>query len=52
MELQQEAQLFNLHGSVYPSSKAALAAATNNANAQNDVILVIGSIFLAAEVLK
>ena len=49
-ELQQRARTIGLHGQVYPSVKAALAAAQNVA-VGNDLVLVTGSAFVVAEVV-
>ena len=49
-ELQQKAQKFNLSGQTYHHVSLALAAAKNQAN-PDDLILICGSIFLVAEVL-
>ncbi len=48
--LQEKAAAFGLHGKSYSSVKNALKAAKRRAN-PNDLILVIGSIFVVAEVL-
>ena len=49
-ELQQRARAIGLQGQVYPSVKAALAAAQNVA-VGNDLVLVTGSAFVVAEVV-
>lgn len=49
-ELQSKAALFGLHGRKYSSVKNALKAARRAAR-PDDLVLVIGSIFVAAEVL-
>lgn len=48
-ELQKQAHRFGLHGATYIDVNAALRAAMNDA-AENDLIVVCGSIFLVAEV--
>ncbi len=50
VKVQQKAQKFNLSGQTYHHVSLALAAAKNQAN-PDDLILICGSIFLVAEVL-
>lgn len=49
--LKLKAQSFDLHGDAYPSVKAALQAAQNNAS-KNDLIFVGGSTFVVAEIIS
>lgn len=49
-ELQQRARAIGLHGSVFPSVKAALAVAQEAASGK-DLVLVTGSAFVVAEVV-
>jgi len=48
--LKQNAESLGLHGNVYPSVKAALLCAQQNAG-ENDLVFVGGSTFVAAEVV-
>ncbi|MDB5025487.1 MAG: bifunctional folylpolyglutamate synthase/dihydrofolate synthase [Mucilaginibacter sp.] len=48
--LNQEAKSFGLHGDTYPSVKAALQAAQNNAG-KDDLVFVGGSTFVVAEIV-
>lgn len=48
--LKQQAESFGLHGKTYPSIKAALKTAQDNA-AQNDLVFVGGSTFVVSEVI-
>lgn len=50
-ELMTEAMAFGLHGKAYSSVRKAFAIAKKSAG-PNDIILVCGSIFVVAEVLK
>jgi dihydrofolate synthase/folylpolyglutamate synthase len=50
-DLQKEAEKFGLKGMAFPSPKEALEAAKKNAEAE-DFILVAGSIFLVADILR
>ncbi|MBB6131247.1 bifunctional folylpolyglutamate synthase/dihydrofolate synthase [Mucilaginibacter lappiensis] len=48
--MQQQANIFGLHGNTYPSVKVALMAAQANAT-DNDLVFVGGSTFVVAEVV-
>ncbi|MEY3209043.1 MAG: hypothetical protein RL064_1074, partial [Bacteroidota bacterium] len=48
-ELAEKGKVLNLNGAYFENVNSALAAAKKNAN-QQDLILVIGSVFLVAEV--
>lgn len=50
-DLQHAAAAYQLHGAIYPDVNKALAAAKTKA-AEDDIIVVCGSIFLVAEVEK